>query len=160
MQMDSPTRKFSPEQLAWQQRVVEIARSWVGTPYHHQASLKGVGTDCFGLVRGVWRELYGLPEDPEKMPAYSWDWAEAQDDETMLNAARRHLDEVPIVESGAGDVVIFRYRDAYNAKHSAILTGGGRMIHAAAGASACEVHMGSWWERRRAGTFAFPMTLR
>ena len=28
---------------------------WIGTPYRHQASLKGVGCDCLGLVRGVWR---------------------------------------------------------------------------------------------------------
>ena len=39
--------------------VVRAARGWIGTPYHHQASVKGVGTDCLGLVRGVWRELYG-----------------------------------------------------------------------------------------------------
>ena len=40
-------------------RIVATARSWLGTPYHHQASLRGVGCDCLGLVRGVWRELYG-----------------------------------------------------------------------------------------------------
>ena len=36
-----------------------IAYSWIGTPYRHQASRKGVGCDCLGLVLGVWRELYG-----------------------------------------------------------------------------------------------------
>ena len=46
--------------------IVEAARAWLGTPYHHQASLRGVGCDCLGLVRGVWRELYG-PE-PEAAP--------------------------------------------------------------------------------------------
>jgi cell wall-associated NlpC family hydrolase len=38
--------------------IVALAREWLGTPYHHQASLKGVGTDCVGLVRGIWREVY------------------------------------------------------------------------------------------------------
>ena len=56
--------------------VVAEARSWIGTPYQHQASLKGVGCDCLGLVRGVWRALYG--EEPEHVPAYSRDWAEAE----------------------------------------------------------------------------------
>ena len=39
---------------------VEIARDWIGTRYEHQASLKGEGADCLGLVRGVWRELISL----------------------------------------------------------------------------------------------------
>jgi cell wall-associated NlpC family hydrolase len=34
--------------------IVEEARSWLGTPYHHQAALKGVGCDCIGLLRGVY----------------------------------------------------------------------------------------------------------
>src|SRR5690606_25246620 len=55
-------------------RVVEIAREWVGTPYRHQASAKGAGTDCLGLLRGVWREIYGA--EPEPVPAYTADWSE------------------------------------------------------------------------------------
>jgi hypothetical protein len=39
--------------------IIAAARSWLGTPYAHQASLKGVGCDCLGLVRGVWREVQG-----------------------------------------------------------------------------------------------------
>jgi len=38
--------------------IVTEARRWIGTPYHHRASLRGVGTDCLGLIRGVWRALY------------------------------------------------------------------------------------------------------
>ena len=44
--------------------IVSEARRWIGTPYRHQASLIGVGADCLGLVRGVWRNLYGY--DAEK----------------------------------------------------------------------------------------------
>ena len=46
--------------------IVAAARGWLGTPYHPQASVKGVGCDCLGLIFGLWRELCG-PE-PEKMP--------------------------------------------------------------------------------------------
>jgi NlpC/P60 family putative phage cell wall peptidase len=53
------------------------ARRWIGTPYRHQASLHGVGCDCLGLVRGVWRAFYG--DEPEVTPAYASDWAEAQE---------------------------------------------------------------------------------
>ena len=39
--------------------IVVAARRYVGTPYHHQAALAGAGCDCLGLIRGVWRDLYG-----------------------------------------------------------------------------------------------------
>ena len=54
---------------------LEAARGWVGTPYRHQASFRGEGADCLGLIRGVWREVIG-PE-PEALQPYSPDWAEA-----------------------------------------------------------------------------------
>ena len=57
-----------------EERIVAEARSWVGTPYQHQCSTKGAGTDCLGLVRGVWRAMLG-PE-PEVVPPYTADWAE------------------------------------------------------------------------------------
>lgn len=41
--------------------VAAEARAWVGTPFEWQASRKGVGCDCKGLVAGVAREL-GLRE--------------------------------------------------------------------------------------------------
>ena len=41
------------------ERAVEIARAWIGTPYVHQGSACRAGADCLGLVRGVWRGLYG-----------------------------------------------------------------------------------------------------
>ena len=40
-------------------RIIAEARAWIGTPYRHQARCKGVGCDCLGLVRGVWRALHG-----------------------------------------------------------------------------------------------------
>jgi cell wall-associated NlpC family hydrolase len=72
--------------------IVAVARSWLGTPYHHQATLKGVGCDCLGLVRGVYADLCG--HAPEEPPPYSPDWAEARGCETLIEAARRHLIEI------------------------------------------------------------------
>ena len=58
------------------------ARLWLGTPYRHQAALRGVGCDCLGLVRGVWRALIGPePEDP---PPYTPDWGEVGGYETEV----------------------------------------------------------------------------
>ena len=66
--------------------VIAAARGWLGTPYHDQASVKGVGCDCLGLVRGVWRELYGA--EPLPLPPYSRDWGETGTREPLAEAAR------------------------------------------------------------------------
>ncbi|MEO8651754.1 MAG: NlpC/P60 family protein [Hyphomicrobiaceae bacterium] len=134
--------------------IVAEARRWLGTPYHHQASLCGVGVDCLGLVRGVWRALHGA--DAENVPAYSRDWAESTGAETMLAAARRHLREIDRTAATRGDIVIFRYRSRAVAKHVGILSDPARMIHAIEGAAVSEVPLGSWWRRHMAATFSFP----
>ena len=139
-------------------RIVEAARSWLGTPYRHQASLRGQGADCLGLVRGVWREVIG-PE-PEPTPSYAPDWAETGGEEVLWSAARRWLLEISVAKARAGDVLLFRMASGSPAKHCAILTdeaGEGRMIHAYWGRTVVESWMGSWWRRRLVAAFAWPM---
>ncbi|HEY8382735.1 MAG TPA: NlpC/P60 family protein [Microvirga sp.] len=131
--------------------ILAEARSWIGTPYRHQASLKGVGCDCLGLLRGVWRGVLG--GEPELPPPYAPDWAEAGAD-TLIQAARRHL--VPLDHVQPGAVLLFRWREGLAAKHCAIAAGPGTMIHAHDGASVAEVAYRPWWQRHLAGVFRFP----
>lgn len=138
--------------------IAAAARGWLGTPYRHQASEKGVGADCLGLVRGVWREVVG-PE-PETPPPYRPDWAEVGEDELMLEAAKRRLTEKPVAAAQAGDVALFRMRQDAPMKHCAIISDVDgpewRMIHAYWGRAVVESWMGPWWRRRLAAVFAFP----
>jgi NlpC/P60 family putative phage cell wall peptidase len=140
-----------------QQRILTLARSWLGTPYLHQASLKGVGCDCLGLLRGVYAEACG--RRTETPPPYSRDWAEAARRETMIEAAARHLVRVPTDAARPGDVLIFRLRPGAIAKHCAILTDASpaKFIHAVEGAPVCEVSLTPWWRRRIAAVFRFPV---
>ena len=138
-----------------------IARTWLGTPYRHQASVRGEGADCLGLLRGVWRELVGA--EPEPTPPYRPDWAEVGGEETLLWAARRWLKEIPIGAAGAGDVLLFRMAPGCPVKHCAILSadavagdGEPRMIHAYWGRAVVESWMGTWWRRRLVAVFAWP----
>ena len=138
-------------------RIVDEARTWVGTPYRHQASAKGAGADCLGLLRGVWRGLYGA--EPERPPAYTADWAEAQGSEELWAAASRHLMSRPKGEAGPGDVLLFRMRDAAIAKHLGILTETGmspRFVHAYSGHGVVESFLSEPWRRRVVACFAFP----
>jgi NlpC/P60 family putative phage cell wall peptidase len=134
--------------------IVAAARGWLLTPYLHQASLRGVGCDCLGLVRGVWREVYG--REPEVAPPYSPDWAEAGAGEALADAARRHLAEIPYTEFQGGDLLLFRWRAHLPAKHAGVASSPGAMIHAQDGACVSEVALSPWWMRRLAFTFRFP----
>ena len=134
--------------------IITEARSWIGTPYRHQASLKGVGCDCLGLVRGVWRAVIG--EEPERAPTYSRDWAEASGAETFAHAARKHLVEIDPAQVQPGDVLLFRYAPRYPAKYAAIITAPELMVHAHDGAAVAEVAIAPWWRRRIAYAFRFP----
>lgn len=134
--------------------VAAAARGWIGTPYRHQASLKGVGCDCLGLVRGVWREVCG-PE-PEPVPPYAPDWAEAGGRDDLLAAAFRWCRPVDAAGMAAGDVLVFRWRAHLPAKHCAILSHPAAMIHAHDGAAVAEVALTPWWRRHLAGAFRLP----
>jgi NlpC/P60 family putative phage cell wall peptidase len=137
--------------------VVAAARGWIGTPYRHQASLRGVGCDCLGLLRGIWRELHGA--EPEPPPAYTPDWAEAQGRETLAEAARRHLVEIDPAMASPGDVLLFAYGPQAPAKHCAVQSGPSRMIHAYEPHGVAEVWVVPWWRSRLRFAFRFPGVL-
>ncbi len=135
-------------------RVIAAARGWLGTPYHDQASVKGVGCDCLGLARGVWREAVG-PE-PLPVPAYSRDWGEAGPFEVLADGAGRWMHLVPVAEAGPGALVLFRMRRGAIAKHIGILTSERSFIHAYEGLGVVEEPLTTAWPRRIALAFLFP----
>lgn len=140
--------------------IVAAARTWIGTPYRHQASLRGAGCDCLGLIRGTFRDVYGY--EPEQPEAYSPNWAEETGEETMRDAARRHLIEIDSVpfRDGApltiGDVVLIRVKERGPAKHSAITSGPVMIIHAYDRHAVAECTLPDAWRRRIAYAFQFP----
>lgn len=134
--------------------IVAEARNWIGTPYRHQASLKGSGCDCLGLVRGVWRHCIGA--EPEAPPAYTPDWAERCEEETLHFAARRWLVEIDAAVRQPGDVLLFRPFQNGPAKHCGILTAPDRLTHAYWGQAVCETSLSAWWTRRLVAVFQFP----
>lgn len=125
--------------------IMAAARGWIGTPYRHQASLKGAGCDCLGLLRGVWRELRGA--EPEDMPPYTPDWAEAQGRETLRDALARHLTQIALADARGGDVVLLRMARHAPAKHCGILGQRGTaltLIHACQNRSVREEDFAPW----------------
>ena len=136
-------------------RIVAAARGWLGTPYLHQASLKGVGCDCLGLLRGVWRDVMG-PE-PQLVPPYAADWAGQGRKELLAEASAAHLVAIEVVDATQGDVVLFRWRRHLPAMHCGILVGPDVLIHAHEGVAVAQVPLPGAWARRAAFAFAFPV---
>lgn len=135
--------------------IIALARSWIGTPYQHQAAVRGAGTDCLGLIRGVWIGLYGA--EPEDVPAYTADWSEPQGEEALWAAALRHLR--PVTVAASGQVLLFRMRDGAVAKHlgiAAVADGQPTFIHAYSGHGVTESPLSAPWARRIAARFEFP----
>lgn len=136
--------------------VVDIARGWIGTPYVHQASRQGVGFDCLGLVRGIWRGLHGT--EPQVVPAYTSDWSEPQGQELLWQAARTHLREVTRDSPNEGDVVLFRMRQGAVAKHLGIVAATQphpTFIHAYTGHGVVESPLSVPWRKRIVAYFEF-----
>ncbi len=138
--------------------IVSTARTWIGTPYLHQASVKSAGADCLGLIRGVWREV--ISAEPECIPAYSQDWSEPSGREDLLAAAQRWLIQKSCADEAPGDVLLFRMRTGAVAKHLGIAAHVGptaSFIHAYTGHGVVETALSDPWRRKIAARFEFPL---
>lgn len=117
-------------------RVVEEARKWLGTPYHHRASVQGHGCDCAQLLV---RAFSGAGLIEYFVPAvYSMDWHLHRSEEKYLAEVEKILHRVsdddtpqylrPTQEFLPGEVLMFRLGRTYS--HSAMVTEWPRVIHA------------------------------
>ena len=80
--------------------VVRVARSYIGTPFHHMGRLPGVGLDCVGVLICASREL-GLVAPDFDLPAYT----PTPDGTTMFAWAKEYMTPVP-GEMYPGNVVL------------------------------------------------------
>ncbi len=102
-------------------RIVKQAREWIGTPFHHQARLKGKGCDCLGLVVGVVDELELKDKKGVKLAAYDEvTYSREPDGAYLTEKLTGLLFEVPVEEARAGDLGLFKVRE--NPQHLAILS--------------------------------------
>lgn len=109
--------------LATREDVVTEARTWLGTPYHHQALIKGVGVDCAMLLVGVYAGV-GMIEGVEPRP-YPRDWHLHRSEEKYLGWLQSLSQQVP--EPGVGDVLVWHFGRTFS--HGGIYIGNGEIIH-------------------------------
>jgi NlpC/P60 family putative phage cell wall peptidase len=152
---EPPSPRSTPE------LIVEAARSWVGTPFMHQQSLKGVGVDCVGVILGVGRELGILEISPEEWAPFAA-YTRQPNPARMRKAMRRFLSEslVPACDiAPVGSIGWFGWR-ADLPMHLAIVgefEGRRTMIHAFEHMGRCvENTIDDLWRRRVDSWWNFP----
>jgi cell wall-associated NlpC family hydrolase len=120
---------------ATRQAVVAEARTWVGTPYHHQADVKGHGVDCIMILVCIYgRMLKLLPEDFDPRP-YPQHWFLHRGEERYLNGILQFCDQVET--PNLADISL--YRVGRTVSHAVINIGDGYVIHASAPARQVEI---------------------
>lgn len=109
--------------------IVAEARDWIGTRWQKQASIKGVASDCGGLVLGVAKVFNIVPHDLE----FAF-FDRAPDSARLESFCRAQFTEKNQHEVEPGDFVLMQFDEDIGASHVAIigdyLYGGLSIIHA------------------------------
>jgi cell wall-associated NlpC family hydrolase len=96
--------------------VITEARSWVGTPYHNCADIKGAGVDCGMLLVRVFVDTgLCLPFEPRP---YAADWHLHRSEERYLGFVFDRAAEIEVPQPG--DLMLLRFGRCYS--HGGIVT--------------------------------------
>lgn len=115
------------------QRVIAAARSWLGTPYHTEGRVKGVGVDCATLLAEV-AEGAGLTTRVH-LEHYPHDWHLHRDDERYLGIVLQFCREIKGPPQ-PGDIALWKFGRSFS--HGAIVIEWPRIIHAYVRSVVCE----------------------
>lgn len=123
-------------------RVVAAGRSWIATPFHDCARVKGAGVDCLQLIAAAFIES-GVSE-PVEIPDYSPQWHMHRGDPLYREGIERFMDPVgdpdderswserlaadPAWRLEPADVWIVTYGRAFS--HAGLITDFPKVLHA------------------------------
>jgi cell wall-associated NlpC family hydrolase len=133
--------------------VVAEARSWLLTPFHHQAHIKGLGVDCAWLLIMCFRAA-GIVAADFRPGNYSREWFLHHDEERYMGIVAQYAHQL---SEGAApkpaDIALYKIGRCVS--HGSIYIGEGLMIHAnrkakqveLAEVKRCEMtrYFHSWW---------------
>lgn len=103
--------------------IIETARDWIGTPYKHHQSSKGVACDCVGFIIGVGKELdYPVPDFPN--------YYRSPEGNELINKLGSVLEAIDPDDSKVGDVLVFKNNFKGLPHHVGFLSYNNRLIHA------------------------------
>jgi hypothetical protein len=101
------------------EHIVEVANTWVGTPYRGWSCVKGAGCDCGQLLKGVYEEAGHIPEGANLPENYSLQVAQHRKDTEYIDTVMKYMREITEAEVLPGDAVIYKIGLAFT--HAAII---------------------------------------
>lgn len=122
------------------QAVIAEARSWMGTPFHHMARVKGLrgGVDCGQILAAVYETVGQIPH--VETDSYSMQHALNSDDEWYIRYLERFSTEIPESQVKPGDIVIYKCGKCYSHAGIIVEPWPGNIIHAVNGAGVIVSH--------------------
>lgn len=108
--------------------IIEEAKTWLGTPWHHEARIKGAGVDCGMLILGIGENLGLIPH--VNPPHYGPDFMLHRSDEWYVEIILKFADEIFSEAYLPGDIVVFKHGRIYS--HGGIIVNWPLIIHASA----------------------------
>lgn len=137
--------------------IIQSAQSWVDTPYHHHARIKGVGVDCAMLVACVANEV-GAMSDAEMhlIPNYPVQWHLHNREEKLLEILDLFgCTEIEKASTQPGDILTFQFGRATS--HLGIMINETQFIHARFDIKKVVINtMNEEWDNRWTYTYTFP----
>jgi NlpC/P60 family putative phage cell wall peptidase len=147
-------------------KIVTEARAWVGTPFHHQGRVKGVGCDCIGAVLGILHHAGArsrqLDSNGNPLPFTAFDRADYSPDpnsDRLMHTLDEHLITIPLDKIRAGNVLLFKI--IHLPQHVGIVAdhpyGGLSLIHAYSPAGKLvEEQLTASWLKRAISAYRVP----
>lgn len=97
---------MTEKERAEREHVNTIAQTFISTPFHDHAEVKGAGVDCATFLKCVFTEA-GLVE-PFQLDHYSPQFFLHQSEERYLGWVKRFAREIPQEDAKAGDIVLYK----------------------------------------------------
>lgn len=108
------------------EQIVAETLTWLETPYHHEAMVKGSGVDCAMINIAIFRDFAGIiPADFDPRP-YPMQWHLHRNEEKYLNWFTKYARKVDAPQ--IADIALFKF--GRTVSHSGIIVAPGIMAHA------------------------------
>lgn len=139
-------------------KIIEEALTWDGTPYHHQACVKGIGVDCAQFMAGIAKSLNLIPANAKLPTDYSPQWHLHNREEKLVEQLLAFgCVQIDIADTKPGDIIGFKIGRAVG--HLGLMLNNNQFIHSQNLIVPCRVTINSYcdpWKSRHTVSFKFP----
>lgn len=109
------------------QAIIDESLTWLKTPWHHRACVKGAGVDCVFFLVGVFNKVGLTNIVDQDIPYYPKDIMLHRSEETVLECITKYA-RARVDIPKRGDVAVWKFGRIYS--HAAIVIDWPTVIHA------------------------------